>query len=806
MPDRAFHLFAESQGVRPARRSGTRATLLCAAAVAAMAAGAAAAQPAGSSAAEPAPSAAVSGTDAAAAVDAIATAGEVVVTARHRVETAQSVPATVSVVGGDFIAKTNTTSLVQLVKYLPSVQFSFFNPRNSSLNIRGLGNATGVASDGIEPGVGFYVDQVYYNRPAAATFDLVDIDQVEVLEGPQGTLFGKNTTAGVVNITTRAPSFTPEAAGQVSGGNYGYFVAKGTVSGPLIDNVLAGRLSVSTSQRNGLATNDYNGEKVNGYRNLTARGQLLYTPAPDLKLRFIADYSKQYINGGYQTLSGIVTPPNGKNFVAMAEHFGYTPVVDPFGRHVDVNTPVFARQETGGVSLEADYDLPHAVLTSITAWRFWNWWPGNDIDYTPLSIMTAANLVDHENQLTQEFRIASSGENKVDYVAGLYFFREQIKADAVQRYGSEGSYFLLGPAVPSVVLNGYGLTSNASNNTTSYAAYGQATWHVTPKWSLTGGLRYTYDRKTGRFDQTVGGGAPLTGPLAALAFLRTAIAAPVSFKEALDQGKLSGQANLSYQAADDVLTYVTVARGYRSGGINLTQLPPGATSVIAPESIDSVEVGAKTRLFDRRVTLNTSLFYERDKNYQGTVTVTGTTRTYLANIPKVESKGVEVSLRAEPSSNLSLYANGVYDDAKFVSFPNAPCGLENVLSTNCDLSGRPLLGVPLWTASAGGEYRHPLTLGPREVEAYVGLDDSFRSSVYSTSTVSIYTRLPSLNLLDARIGIRAADGRWDAFLWGKNITDKKYYVSTGPGIGNTGALLSALGDPATFGATLRARY
>jgi iron complex outermembrane receptor protein len=172
----------------------------------------------------------------------------------------------------------------------------------------------------------------------------------------------------------------------------------------------------------------------------------------------------------------------------------------------------------------------------------------------------------------------------------------------------------------------------------------------------------------------------------------------------------------------------------------------------------------------------------------------------------VDSKGAQVSLQAEPNRYLSLYASGVYDDARYVYFPNAPCGLENVLSASCDMSGRPLLGVPLWSVSAGGEARYPLTLGAREVEAYVGLDNSFRSSLYSTSTDSIYTRLPSLNLLDARIGIRAADGRWDAFVWGKNITDKKYFLSVGPGLGNTGSIYAALGDPATWGVTLRGRY
>lgn len=773
-----------------------RRALFGAAALAALVVGAAA----------PAKAAAADEASAAEAEAAPGEVGEVIVTARHRVETAQSVPAALSVVGGDFIAKTNTTNLAQLVRYIPSVQFTAFNPRNSSINIRGLGNATGVASDGIEPGVGFYVDQVYYNRPATATFDLVDIDRVEVLHGPQGTLFGKNTTAGVINVTTASPTFTPQAIGELTGGNFGYFLAKGAVSGPLVGDVLAGRLSIATSRRDGLATNDFNGNKVNGSRNFTVRGQLLYRPDEDLKVRLITDYSRQNANCCYQVLAGVVTPPNGKDFVSMAQHFGYAPVVDPFERHVNANSPVYATQETGGVSLQADWQLPGAVLTSITAWRFWNWWPGNDVDYSPLSILSKADLVDHQNQLTQEFRIASTGERRFDYVAGLFFYREQIKAYSTQRYGAEASYFLFGPAVPAIAADGYGLDTTSSNNTTSYAAYGQATLHLTSKWNLIGGLRYTHDDKRGRFDQTVGGGAPLTGPLAALQVLRTALAVPVSYKAKIEGGKVSGQAGVSYQATENVLAYANLARGYRSGGINLVQLPVGATATIKPESIDSAEIGVKTRLFDRRVTLNAAAFYERDKNYQGTAVVTGTTKTYLTNIPKVVSKGFEVDVQAEPVSQLSLYASASYDDANYKSFPNSPCGLEDILKTSCSLTGRPLAGVPLWSAAAGGEFRQPFTWGAREVEAYVGVDDTFRSSIYSNGTDTIYSRLPSLNLLDARLGVRAADGRWDAYVWGRNITDKKYFTSQAPGIGNTGAIYAALGDPATWGVTLRGRY
>lgn len=735
---------------------------------------------------------------------------EVVVTARHRSEDLEKAPAAMSAISGALLTKSNTTNIAQLSQFVPSLQFSFFNPRNANINIRGLGDNIGLANDGLDPGVGFYVDQVYYDRPATATFDLVDIDQVEVLRGPQGSLFGKNTTAGAIVITTAPPTFTPQATAEVSGGNWGYFQAKAAVSGPIIDDVLAARLSLETTTHEGYLTNAGNGgNHVNGLQNETYRGQLLYTPNANFKLRVIADYSKQDSNCCDLVLAGIVKPPGApatKNFVTLSESLGYTPAVDPFNREADTNSPIRADQETGGISVEGDYSLPKATLTSITAWRFWNWWPQNDSDYTPLSVLTRSQNGDYQNQFSQEFRIASSGTNLIDYVGGLYFFREQIQAVGEQQFGSAASAFLLSPALPALIANGYTLNFTGAYDTTSVAAFGQATWRVTSKWSLTGGLRYTYDHKDGRFNQVASGGTPLTGPLAAYAAYRAALGTSDAFAVTDNKGDLSGQVNLAYQATPSLLAYVNYARGYKSAALNLAQLPAGATPVVAPESIDSVEAGFKDRLFDRRVTLNADLFWEQDQNYQANL-VTPLGKQYLSNVPEVRSEGVEVDLQAQPTDTLSLYASGAWDDAVYAKFPAAPCPLETYyLAPACNLDNAALAGVPRWTLSAGGEFYRPVTLGAREAQAYVGADYSYRSSVYSSSSDSIYGKLPPLNLLNARVGLRAADGRWDAYLWAKNLNNAKYFTFVSAAVGNTGELVGQLGDPQTWGGTIRFHY
>jgi iron complex outermembrane receptor protein len=729
---------------------------------------------------------------------------EVVITARHRSENVQSVPVSVSVVGADLLKKTNTSNIAQVAQLVPSLSFSFFNSRNANLNIRGLGNNIGLANDGIEPGVGFYVDQVYYDRPATATFDMIDIAQVEVLRGPQGTLFGKNSTAGAVTLTSEAPTFAPEATGEISGGNYGYFQSWAAVSGPLVDDRLAGRLTIATTTRAGVMTNvaQDNGD-VNNYRNLNIRAQLLWAPTHDLKVRLIGDYSNQETNCCDLVLANVVSPPNGKNFYKLTGMFGYTPFIDPFARQADTNSPIHANQETGGVSAEVDWSLPKLTLTSISAWRFWNWWPANDSDFTPLSVLVLSQNGDYQRQFSQEFRVASSGTNRVDYVGGLYFFYESIAAKGAQQFGNAATAFLLSPALPSLVANNYTLSFSPDYYTTSLAAFGQATWHVTSKLNLAGGIRYTYDEKEGSFYQVASGGMPLTGALSPLAPYRAALGTSDAFTASTYNGQVSGMVDVSYQVTPDILTYVTFSEGSKSGGLNLTQLPAGATEVIAPETIDMVEAGVKTALFEHRVTLNGDIFFENDNNYQANLVNVALGKQYLSNIPKVQSQGVELDLQAQPLEGLSFYNSVTYDRAIYADYPNAPCGLENITHPYCNLSGAPLAGVPEWALAAGGEYDHTLNLGSASVTGYFGVDYTYRSSLYSAATDSIYSRLPDLNLVNARLGVRALNQRWDFYLWAKNLLDANYFTFVSPEIGNTGALTAQLGDPRTYGVTFR---
>jgi iron complex outermembrane receptor protein len=719
--------------------------------------------------------------------------GEVVVTGRHREENVQDVPASVAVVGGELLAATNTNSIAQVTRLVPSLKFSEYSPRSTFLNIRGLGSVFGLANDGLDPGVGFYIDGVYYNRPGTVTFDLVDVDHIEVLNGPQGTLYGKNTTAGAVTVTSRAPAFATSATGEVTSGSYGFSQVKGSVTGPLVSGLLAGRLSVSVNHHDGYQRNFFDGSRINSLSDQSYRGQLLYTPTDDLRFRLIADYSKQTAKCCAQAFAGYETLPSGVNYQATAVHFGYQPVVG----QININAPVKADQETGGVSVEGDWSHGKVALTSITAWRFWNFSPATDLIDTPLDDFRNTPSADQQTQFTQEFRIVSTGSNLIDYVGGLYFFHEAVKNNSSIEYGSAAAYLLLGPTVPAASVTGITQNAIADLHAASYAAFGQATWHITPRLNLTGGLRYTHDAKNGTYF-SVGSRGEAT--------FRANLAPTTSLSAAAEKGEVSGHADVSYQFTDDILGYASYSRGYRSIGLNLAVLPPGASTTVAPESIDAYEMGLKTRLFDRKLTLNVDAFYETDRNYQATVTafVNNVGRAYIGSVPRVLSKGFEVSASARPLEALSLYASATYDDASYDLFPAAPCPVEAPAGPACSQSGQDLSGVPLWSASAGFEFYRPITLAAREVEAYLGADDSYRSSEYSQSTNSIYSRLPALNLVNLRIGLRDPGRRWDAYVFGKNVGSERYYanLTSLP----YGYVVGTVGDPAIWGATLRLHY
>jgi iron complex outermembrane receptor protein len=741
---------------------------------------------------------------------------EITVTARHREEKLQNVPIAISVLGTERLEQTDDYSLNQFQHEVPSLQVVNTNPRNSVITIRGLGANSSIAVDGLEYGVGFYLDGVYYARPGQSQFDLVDLQQVEVLRGPQGTLFGKNTTAGAINITSLAPSFTPQVTAEASFGNYNSRQLRASVSAPLIADKLAFRVTVADTHHDGYLTNLYDGSKAENYDDVSVRGQLLFTPTPDLKIRLIGDFSRERQHYILTLLDGYFTTfGNGKtipfNIYQRAALFNYTlPTYGAFARIGDSNSPFQANMKSYGGSGQVDYDLGHATLTSITAYRWWDWRPANDVDALPLSVNLKGQQQNFQRQFSQELRVASDGHHFIDYVGGLYYFWQKVPGYGENQYGSDFAKFSLNPATTPAgtiaflgnALNGAEADSYSNATTKSYAAYGQIDTHFTDALTLTTGLRFTHEDKHGIFTryETPGSVAQLSVlPAATLAQFALS---PLSFTGVEHNSALSGLATLGYKLTSDVLAYGTYSRGNQSGGLNITAggvLHP----VVAPEKVDNFELGLKTQFLDHTLTANFDAFLTNVKDYQANVTVVvnNVTTQYIANIPKVRSKGIEGDIGYSPSKWISLTASGAYTDAKYVSYVNAPAAVDNPTATGTqDLSGVALPGVSKFAYSIVADISQPVA---HDLEGYVHADYLHRSSFNTSTTNSVYSIVPAYGLLDGRIGIRTADRKYDLSVWARNLTNKNYYISRGAT--NYGLITAAVGDPRTYGVTLRAK-
>jgi iron complex outermembrane receptor protein len=741
----------------------------------------------------------------------------VIVTARQRAEDVQTVPGGVSVVGAAQLDATYTNNINQLSQLAPSLNYVSPNPRNTAFTVRGLGSsvvAVSQANDGLEPGVGFYVDQVYHARPATAAFDFTDIERVEVLRGPQGTLFGKNTTAGAISITSKLPSFTPEAEGEVSVGDYDYFQGKFAISGPLVEDKLAIRLSAALTRRGGIIDNVVTGVDHNRLGTDALRAQLLFKPTGSFSLRLTGDYSDYRANCCTQVYFRVAPTLKAaaRQYPALAAGLNYKPAsTNPYDRKTDIDAALGVKTSEGGISAIADWDLGPATLTSVSAWRFWNWDAANDRDYTSVVVQTLQHIPSRQDQYSQELRLASNGRNTIDYVVGAYWFNQAIKGRPITQYGSQAAYWLLGPepATPGNLLDGYFTDGSTKFLSNSYAAFGEVTWRATDKLSVTGGLRYTDEKKNGRYYSFVGGGPNTT--TTALVNMKLSILRPQSYTARVSDGSASGRANVSYQVTESVMAYASYARGQKSGGINMSGLPLDATNnpalataVIRPEKNTTYEVGLKTRFFDRHLTVNADLYDTIVRDFQTNVVDTGpgALRGYLANIPKVEVKGFELD-SSLVLGGLSAHLSATYADGEYASYKNGPCPIELIgaSTTICDLTGRPVTGLPKWVVNAGGEYARELTgLGV----GYVHIEATKRTKFYGDPSDSAYTLIDGYTLVNASVGLRR--GPFEFSVWARNLFDKNYIVNVTVQAGNSGLIAATPSDPRMWGATLRARF
>jgi iron complex outermembrane recepter protein len=743
-------------------------------------------------------------TDASADSDSLGRLQEVVVSARRREENAQDVPVPIAAVSGAALDQAGQYRLEDLNTQLPSTNIEFANPRQNSIAVRGLGNNP--ANDALESSVGVYLDNVYLGRPGMANVDLIDIDQIALLRGPQGTLFGKNTAAGVLNISTRAPSFTPGAQAEVSVGNYNFNQLRASATGPLIDDTLAGSLTVSRTYREGYVDDIVDGRKYDGVNREGIRGQLLWDPSQDVTVRLIAEHEEEHSETGIGVLYNL-GPNDGSKYLKAVQAADAVIAFNLNDPETTIDGQQYMSVNENGLSAEANWKLGDYKLTSVTAWRSWLFMPSNDASGVNVDALPNAGQSVHDQQFSQELRLSSPAEEPLSYVAGLFYFYQQQHNLMFFQYGPDAAGIAALALGAASFANGYYQTPQYLR-TESGAAFAQLTWRPAQDWEFAAGLRDTQESKSMRITRENNDISPV-------------FAATYSPYDSglltLDNNALSALLSASYKFTPDTMAYASLSRGGVAGGIN-PAVPNGKLGTnslyVEPETADDGEVGIKSSWLNHRVTANANLFWTQVKDYQATLLEpVGNTNTFvqvLTNIGEVRTRGVESEISAIPVDDVTLRLSASYDNAVYLSYDNAPCPAEILAPTNaaqgsiiCNLSGKPLVGAPTWIVNPGLTWSHQLLGG---ITGKAEVDYSWRSWQFGSADDSQLALIPSFGVLNVRYGFSGAfdaDKRWEVTLWSNNVSNRSYYTG---GLSVAGSLYNYSlypGLPRTYGLTFR---
>jgi iron complex outermembrane receptor protein len=673
---------------------------------------------------------------------------EVVVTAQKREQRLQEVPIALSVVTAQDIENRSINDFTELLAEMPNTVIVQNNVTAPRINIRGVRSAT--LNPGIESAVGMQIDDVFLGRPSAFSSTLIDVERVEVLRGPQGTLFGKNTIGGLINIVTRAPSFETEGALDLTYGNYDLKQARGYISGALIGDRLAGKLSFTSREQDGWGENrNPAAENFNGTDFWGIRGQLLGNFGESsswlLTLEKSEDDSPQSF---LDVRSGAITAFDD----------------DPFDRAIETDTPTFFDREQEAASLRVNWNIGDLELVSITAYRSLDFFGNSDNDFTAVPIFETGGGEDQE-QFSQEFRLLGS-QGDLNWLLGLFYFDQDQSAETP---------LILGPATPPAIGVGDipGYTERADTfaevDSESLAVFGSVDYRFNDKWQLVAGLRYTEDDKDFAYEQRTSiyelGGFPID--------IIRFFAPPVApYTDSLSDGDWSGDISLTHYLSDDINVYAKYARGFKAGGFDASFSSTSTLGdrVFDAEYLDSYEIGYKSELADGRVRLNAALFYADYQDKQETVF--NGLNFVTANAAEAEIYGLELDLTAAATSWLTLVASLGLQDSEYSDF----------IIDGSDNSGNELQGVPGLTASLAalvdGEFANGWGWLFRGSVSYV--DES-----YDTVSNNPDFLLEDRTIVNARLALNSPSGRYSFALWGKNLFDDDYVIgyNTNPVLG-----------------------
>ena len=718
--------------------------------------------------------------DAADETDAMAP-GEIVVTAQKRSESLQSVPVAVSVLSGESLAEAARPSIESAAQMVPSLNFlKSGTTLNQTIFLRGVGTAT--FSIAGEPSVSTVVDGVVYARSGEAFSDLVDVAQIEVLRGPQGTLFGKNASAGVINITSQMPKNELGGTVEASYFDRNEVRVKGSINLPMGES-LAGRFSAFYGSYDGNIRNVTTNEWVNGYKHWGARAQFLYDPSDDLRIYVAADY---YKNDDDCCADIIATAPlTGAGAPTTSLAFAVLPTQNGANTRAVAQNLVTATKEEGwGVSAQADIALGEHTLTSITAYRGWDNTEIRDGDWLDRAYVGFVQLHDSgpqtSNTFSQELRITSPGDTALSYVVGAYYSR----ANATRTFTRNVTQCTAVTGAPTNVLIPCG-SVNANPSTfpsgsatfgstfDNIAVFGQATYKLSDTARLIGGLRYTHDKLSVFHSRNT----TLAGPGIQPSFPVTtsgtgAPAAPFTAKTSNDN--LSGKAAFQMDFSDDVMGYASYARGYKGPAYNVFyNLTATGTNVIEPETSDSFEIGLKNTLLDGALTFNIAAFYSKYKNFQANNPdlVAGVVVTRFTNAGTVSTRGIEMDMNWRAGKNTTVTAGLALTDAHVDQFKVAP----GAAATAVIPSGTKLGYAPTWKGSMGIDHR--IETGSF-ADITLGTTMNFQSkqlSLFSPNDVQrLLGTIPAYALVNLSVGLVSPDDKWKITAQVRNLFDKAY--------------------------------
>ncbi len=789
------------------------------------------------------------------------TIDEIVITAQKRTQNLQDVPIVVTTLNRELLQDTGVRDIKDLTLLTPGLLVtSTANETSTSARIRGVGTVGD--NIGLEPSVGVVIDDVYRPRNGVGFGDLGDVDRIEVLKGPQGTLFGKSTSAGVINIFTAKPSFDFGGKAEFTVGNYNAVGGSALVTGPLVGDTVAGSLYFADRHRDGLYSvvtgqgpRTQNDDQNRNY--FTMRGQILALPDDQTTIRLIADYSHR----DEHCCVAVVKDQSvaGPVVAALGGTGGGEPQIpNPYDRVAYANRATTQNVIDWGLSAEVTYKLPNidASITSITAYRKWKTVYGQDPDFSNADILdreaSDANS-DRFDDFSQELRFAGTW-GKLDYLVGGFYSNEDLHSNYSLLYGSQyGTYlnllisaltgggpnpaFLQGLFGPGATFPaGAGSIDQYHQTDNTYAAFTNETLHITDALDLTGGLRFTDDEKDlGAISRNANNGSrgcstinssPLSTLIPALQQVVSITCLPFESPsydnfanhQASAERDLSGTAKLSYRLNPELLGYVSYARGYKAGGFNLDRVScpnaPGCTlgSLAAvrntgfpAEFADSYEAGVKSTLLHRTLILNATLFLQHFRNFQlntfnGLVFV-------VDSVPDVYSRGLDADFVWLPTADLSFQGGITIADTKFTD------GDQSSLTAN----GQQFLGAPgsrlplapLYSWSLSGTYSHELVA---DLVGRFTAGIKYSSSYNTGSDLDPRKKQDAFTLVNARLSVGPEDGRYSVELWAENLFDTKYQqVAFDAPFQNvptnaTGVIDAFLGAPRTFGATLRVKF